>query len=58
MFGGIICKVDFSRGPYEIELAFVDSVFHLPVAHVERFGKRLEHSECEDALGGWCYCWF
>ena len=34
-----------------IELALVDSVFHPPVAHVERFGKFLAHFGSEDALG-------
>ena len=37
MLGEIICQVEFSGGPEEIELALADPVFHPPVAHVEGF---------------------
>jgi hypothetical protein len=50
LLGKIIRKVEFSRGPDEVELALLDSVFHPPVAHVERLGKFLAHFGIEDAL--------
>jgi hypothetical protein len=52
LLGEIIHKVEFSRGPDEVELALLDYVFHPPVAHVERLGKLLAHFGIEDALSG------
>jgi hypothetical protein len=51
VLGEIICKVEFTRGPDEVELALLDYVFHSPVAHVERLGKLLAHFGIEDAVG-------
>jgi hypothetical protein len=52
VLGEIIHKVEFIRGPNEVELALLDSIFHPPVAHVERLGKVLAHFGIEDTLGG------
>ena len=56
VLGEIICNLEFTRGPDEVELALLDSVFHPPVAHVKRFGKFLAHFGIEDALGGAVVC--
>ena len=50
VLGKVIGEVKFARGPVEVELALVDSVFHPPVTHVERFGKLLAHFGIEDTL--------
>ena len=48
----IVGQVEFSGGPEEIKLALLDSVFHPPVSHVERFGELLAHLGIKDAVGG------
>jgi hypothetical protein len=37
MLGEVVSHVEFSWGPFEVELALCDSIFHPPVAHIERF---------------------
>jgi hypothetical protein len=38
VLGKIVCEVELTWSPEEIELAVADAVFHPPVAHVERLG--------------------
>ncbi len=52
VLGEIISQIEFSWGPDEIELILADSVFHPPVAHVERLGEFLAHFGIENSLGG------
>jgi hypothetical protein len=51
MLGEVVSQVEFSWGPLEVELALSDSIFHPPIAHIERFRKLLAHFGIEDALG-------
>jgi hypothetical protein len=52
VLGKVVCQIEFSGCPEKIELALVDSVFHPPVSHVERFGELLTHFGIEDSVGG------
>ena len=52
MFGEVVCHVDGSFSPDELELALLDSVLDPIETHIEGFGKFLTHGRVEDAGGG------
>ena len=52
MLGEVICLVEYTFGPYEVELFLTDSVFHPIELHVEGFGEFLSHVGSEYAVGG------